>query len=569
MVGRWVVCAAWPYVNAFPHLGTMVACIVSPDVFARYLRAKGEDVVFVSGSDEHGTPIEVEARKLGIHPKKLTDQLHDYVVKLYEKLGVSYDNYTRTENEIHINFVQNFFMKLYENGYIYEKEVSLPFCPNCNIFLPDRFIEGVCPHCGEPRARGDQCPTCNRVLDPLDLIDPHCVFCGSKPITKTTKHWFFDLPKLSDKLMDFVMNHKLFSDSVKNYCKMWFREGLKARSVTRDNSWGIPAPFPGASGKTIYVWFEALLGYLSATKEYFHKKGCEDMWLKYWVDGDSKTVFFIGKDNIPFHAIILPAMLMASGERYVLPWQISSVEFLMFEGQTFSKSRGVGVWIDEALEIAPADYWRFALILMRPETRDLNFTWDSFYRIVNSELNDNLGNFIHRTLSFIYSRFDAKIPKVYDLDDNDRSMLWKLSFAPKNVGSLIENLKLKSAAEALLEFSSAGNQYLNDKAPWKTIKENYRSASTTMWVAANVVKSLAIIMAPFMPHSAEKVWGYLNLGGSVHNVSWDEASKANLREGHVINKPEPIFQKLPEDFVKTIGEKLREIRLKLKRPELA
>lgn len=567
-MGRWIVCAAWPYVNAFPHLGHMVACIISPDVFARYLRAKGEDVVFVSGSDEHGTPIEVEARKMNIPPKKLTDELHNYVVELYRKLGVSYDNYTRTENPIHIDFVQKFFTKLYENGYIYEKEVSLPFCPKCNIFLPDRFIEGICPYCGEPRARGDQCPSCNKILDPIDLLEPHCVFCGSKPEVKTTKHWFFDLPKLSDKLVDFVMNHKLFSENIKNYCKIWFKEGLKARSITRDNSWGIPAPFPGAHGKTIYVWFEALLGYISATKEYFIKRGCEDLWLKYWLDKDSKTVYFIGKDNIPFHAIILPAMLMASGDGYVLPLQISSVEFLMFEGKAFSKSRGVGVWIDEALEIAPADYWRFALILMRPETRDLNFTWESFYRIVNSELNDNLGNFIHRTLSFIYYRFNSLIPKPYEFDDKDKSMLCRIKFAPKNIGALIEDLKLKSAAEALLEFSSSGNQYLNDKAPWKTIKEDFTIASTTMWIAVNVVKSLAIVMAPFMPFSAEKVWQFLNLGGSVHNVNWSEASNANIPPGHLINKPEPIFTKLPEDFIKTINDRLNEVRRSLKRPEL-
>ncbi|MCX8168762.1 MAG: methionine--tRNA ligase [Candidatus Methanomethylicia archaeon] len=567
-MGKWVICAAWPYVNAFPHLGTMVACMVSPDVFARYLRAIGEDVVFVSGSDEHGTPIEVEARKLGIPPKELTDKLHNYIVKLCEKFGISYDNYTRTENPIHIDFVQKFFMKLYENGYIYEKDISLPFCSKCNIFLPDRFIEGVCPFCSEPRARGDQCPSCHRILDPIDLLDSHCVFCGSKPEIKVTRHWFFDLPKLSNKLSEFVTNHKLFSDSVKNYCKMWFKEGLKSRSITRDNSWGIPAPFTGASGKTIYVWFEALLGYISATKEYFHNKGREDEWIDYWFNKDSRIIFFIGKDNIPFHAIIFPAMLMASEENYVLPWQISSIEFLMFEGQAFSKSRGIGVWMDEALEIAPADYWRFALILIRPETRDLNFTWESFHRIVNSELNDNLGNFIHRTLSFIYSRFNAKIPKPYEFDDKDRSMLYRIKFTPKNIGSLIENLKLKVAAESLLEFSSTGNQYLNDKAPWKTIKEDYEVASTTMWIAANLVKSIAIMMTPFMPFSAEKLWDYLNLGGSIHRVNWDEASQANLSVGHTIKKPEPLFTKLPEDFIKTINYRLKEIRAKLARPEL-
>ena len=568
-LGKWVICAAWPYVNAFPHLGTLIACVISPDVVARYLRLKGEDVVFVSGSDEHGTPIEVEARKLGIEPKKLTDELHSYVSLLFEKFKISYDNYTRTENPIHIRFVQEFFMKIYENGYIYDENVSLPFCTKCEIFLPDRFIEGTCPYCGYEKARGDQCDNCGRLLDPLDLINPKCVFCGSKPTVKVTRHWFFDLTKLSEKLHNFVMNHEHFPPSVKDYCNAWFREGLKPRAVTRDNAWGIPAPFPGANEKTIYVWFEALLGYLSATLEYFTSRGEAERWKDYWLNKDCKTVFFIGKDNIPFHAIILPAMLMASGEHYVLPWQISSIEFLMFEGQAFSKSRGIGVWADEALEICPPDYWRFTLILLRPEVRDLNFTWKDFYRIVNSELNDNIGNFIHRTLSFIYRYFGGEVPSPSKLNVEDEEFKKTVESAPKRIGLQIEKMRLRLAAEALLEFSSKCNQYLNLKEPWRRIKSNLEDSSTTLWLTANAVKALSILMEPFMPDASEEVWRLLGLEGSVHSAKWFEAASFNLKPGHKIRKPKPIFKKLPINFVETVEKQLLEVRSKLKRPKLA
>lgn len=567
-MGKWVICGAWPYVNAIPHLGTLIACVLSPDVVARYLRLKGEEVVFVSGSDEHGSPIEVEARRKNIPPKQLTDELHSYVVKLFKDFGVSYDNYTRTENQDHIEFVRNFFLKIYNNGYVYEEEVTLPYCPKCKIFLPDRFIEGTCPYCGYPNARGDQCESCGRLLDPLDLINPRCVLCGSEPEVRTTKHWFFDLPKLSDKLRDFVEKHPRFPDNVKNYCKAWFKEGLKPRAVTRDSSWGIPAPFPGSEGKTIYVWFEALLGYLSATLQYFKRKGETEKWLSFWKNPETKTVFFIGKDNIPFHAIILPAMLLASKEDYVLPWQISSIEFLMFEGQAFSKSRGIGVWLDEALKLLPPDYWRFALILMRPEVRDLNFTWKDFHKIVNSDLNDNLGNFIHRTLTFIYRYYKGKIPEPYDFDEEDEAFIGKIGEIPRKIGELIEGMRLKLAGEALLELPRYGNHYLNIKEPWHKVKEDPKTASTALWISVNAVKSLAILMEPFMPFSAEKLWTMLKLEGSVHTAHWDEASKLTLTPGHIIDRPTPLFRKLPSDFIEKIDEKLRDIRKSIDRPLL-
>jgi len=322
-------------------------------------------VVYVTGSDEHGTPIEVEAVRLNIPPKQLTDRNHAKVVDLFERWGIAFSNYTRTENPIHKEFVHNFLLKIYENGYIFTQETEQLYCPQCDRFLPDRFVEGTCPYCGYTNARGDQCDSCGNLLEPTDLLEPRCAICSSTPIKEKRKHWYFDLPKLSEKLRYYVKNNEHLPDNARNFSLNLLEEGLKPRPVTRDNKWGIPSPFPGSEDKTIYVWVEAVLGYLSATVEYFKRRGEEERWKEYWFDKKAKTLYFIGKDNIPFHTIILPALLLATHEDYNLPWTVHSIEFLMFDGQAFSKSRRIGIWIDEALELFPADYWRYALISIR------------------------------------------------------------------------------------------------------------------------------------------------------------------------------------------------------------
>jgi len=356
-MGKWIVNAAWPYVNSVPHLGTFIH-LLSADVYARYLRLKGEDVIAVTGSDEHGTPIEVEAIKKGISPRQLTDEIHKQICELLEAYNIRFDNYTRTESPVHVLFTQELYRKVYENGYVYTQDVSLPYCEKDQRFLPDRFVEGTCPHCGNEEARGDQCDSCGRVLDPLELINPKCVFCRTTPTVKTSKHWFFDLPKFRDKLLTAVQNNKQLPENARNFSLRWLEEGLKPRALTRDNKWGIPAPFPGAEGKTIYVWLEAVLGYVSASIEWAQKSGKPEAWKDFWFDKQTRNVHFVGKDNIPFHVIIFPALLLATHENYVLPWQVSSTEFILFEGQKYSKSKRIGVWIDEALKVAPAEYWR-------------------------------------------------------------------------------------------------------------------------------------------------------------------------------------------------------------------
>ena len=570
-MAKWIVASAWPYVNNVPHLGNLIGSILSADVFARYLRLKGEDVIFVSGSDEHGTPIEIEAIKRGVHPKQLTDQAHEYITALFRQYGISFDNYTRTESDVHKEFVKEFMMKLYNNGYIFTQDDILPYCPRDKMFLPDRFVVGTCPYCGYPNAHGDQCDNCGRLLHPTELINPRCAICGGPVEFRKSKHWFFDLPKLQEKLLQWLENSNL-PPKVKNYSINWVKEGLKPRSVTRDNKWGIPAPFPGAEGKTIYVWFDALLGYISATKEYGIRINDPELWKRYWFDKETRTVYFIGKDNIPFHSIIFPAMLMASGEPYVLPWFISATEYLLFEGEQFSKSRRWGIWIDEALELLPADYWRFVLIRIRPETKDTDFTWKELVKIVNKDMNDDIGNFIHRVLRFTETRFNSTVPEPGEFGEIDKEYSGYIKSAPGRVSEQMESFRLKQALEEVIELARRGNQYLNAKAPWDAIKKNPSDAATTIYVSINAVATLAVLLAPFTPSSAEKLWKMLNMPGSVHKKGvWREVEgKFLVSPGHRIGKPEPLFHKLPADFAEKAPQLLESARKRVmeKRPPL-
>jgi len=539
-----------------PHLGTLVQ-VLSADVVARYYRLKGEDVVMVSGSDEHGTPIEVEAVKLGISPKQLTDKIHAKVVELFRKWGFSFDNYTRTENPTHKEFVQDHHTKIYNNGYIFTQETEMLYCEKCNRFLPDRFVEGKCPYCGYETARGDQCDACGRLLEPTFLIEPYCTICKSKPIVKKTKQWYFDLPKFSEKLTDYITNNKELPVNARNFSLNLIKEGLKPRAMTRDVEWGIPAPFPGAKGKTFYVWFENVLGYISATVEYFKNRGEPEKWKEYWFNKEAKTLYFIGKDNIPFHVIIFPALLLASGENYNLPWNVPATEFLQFKGERASKSRRIGIWIDEALELFPADYWRFFLMATRPETKDTNFSWDFFIEKINSDLNDTFGNFIHRTLAFMNTQFNGEVPQPEALDEDDKRILETLKEKVETLAKEIEDSRLQSATNTMISISRLGNQYLNEKEPWNLIKKDKSKAANVIYVAAQIVKALAIVSAPFIPFAAEELWKTLNLLGSVHEQKWDEALKP-LSANHKIAKAKPLFHKI-EATEKELDEKLEKI----------
>ncbi|MCW3998590.1 MAG: methionine--tRNA ligase [Candidatus Bathyarchaeota archaeon] len=553
-----MITSAWPYINVTPHLGNLVGSILSADVAARYYRLRGDDVIMVSGSDEHGTPIEVEAIKQGITPKELTDKNHAFVAELFKKWEISYDNYTRTESPVHKKFVQNLLMKIYGNGYIFSKEMQMLYCPHDKRFLPDRFVEGTCPNCSHVKARGDQCDKCGRLLEPTTLVDPYCVLCNNTPIVKTTKHWYIDLSKLSDKLKRYLTNNQELPANAKNFSLNWIEEGLKPRAITRDIAWGIPAPFPGAENKTIYVWVDAVLGYVSATIEYSQWIGEPEKWQEFWLNKKAKTFYFVGKDNIPFHTIILPALLLASGEEYNLPWNVSATEFLQFKGKKASKSQRVGIWIDEALEMFPVDWWRFFLMATRPETKDSNFSWDLFVEKINSDLNDTFGNFIHRTLMFLNSKFESQIPKPLNLSNDDKQILQTIKEKVDNMAIDFENSKLQSSANTLISLGRIGNQYLNENEPWKLIKTEKQKAANVFYIASQIVKAIAIVSKPFMPNIASQICEILNLPINKKPLKWDNALQP-LPSGHKINKSKPLFKKIDANE-EELENKLRIIR---------
>lgn len=553
--------SAWPYINVTPHLGNLVGSVLSADVVARYYRMAGNEVIMVSGSDEHGTPIEVEAIKQGITPKELTDRNHAQVSELFKRWEASFDNYTSTESQVHKEFVQETLMKIHANGYIFSQDTQLLYCEHDHRFLPDRFVEGKCPYCGCERARGDQCDRCGRLLETTSLVEPYCVICKNRPTVKTTKHWYIDLSRLSEKLSEYIRSNRQLPANAKNFSLNWIKEGLKPRAVTRDVEWGIPAPFPGAEGKTVYVWIDAVLGYVSATIEYCRRAGVPEKWREFWFDKEAKTLYFIGKDNIPFHTIILPALLLASGEDYNLPWNVSATEFLQFKGEKASKSQRIGIWIDEALELFPADYWRFFLIATRPELKDTNFTWDFFLEKINADLNDTFGNFIHRTLTFVNTKFGNEVPNPTALATEDKMVLGIVREKVEAIADDIRESRLQSAANTLISLSRIGNQHLNQNEPWNLMKTNPKRAANIFNVCMQIVKALAVASAPFIPSTAEQLWQILNLEGSVQKSRWEEALTP-LRARHKINKSKPLFSKIEADD-KKLDENLAQVRAKI------
>jgi methionyl-tRNA synthetase len=468
--------------------------------------------------------------------------IHKQICELLDAYNIRLDNYTRTESPVHIRYTQDLYRKVYENGYVYTQNVNLPYCEKDKRFLPDRFVEGTCPHCGFEQARGDQCDSCGRVLDPLELIKPRCVFCGTTPNVKSSKHWFFDLPKFRDRLYTAVKENKQLPENARNFSLRWLEEGLKPRAITRDNKWGIPAPFPGAEGKTIYVWLEAVLGYVSASIEWAEKSGKPEAWKDFWFNEGTRNVHFIGKDNIPFHVIIFPALLQATHEPYISPWQVASTEFILFDGQKFSKSKQVGVWMDEALTHAPGEYWRYVLIAIRPEARDANFTWREFETHVNTELNDVLGNFVHRTLTFVNNQFDSTIPEPGELDEKDVEIKKQIEGAPEKIRSLLDNFQLKSSLATVVELARSGNQYLSEREPWHLIKTDRAKTATTLYIACQLVATLEVLLAPFLPETSQKIREQLSLDDP--NRSWSEAGQFRLKPGHKIAKATPLFHKV-------------------------
>lgn len=490
---RVLVCSAWPYASGVPHLGNLVSSLMSGDVFARYYRLREKDVLYVSGTDAHGTRIEYEAEREGISPAELAERNHQRIVEVIEGFGISFDNYTSTESPQHVDFVRDIYLQMEANGYICTKTENRAFCGNCEKFLADRFISGTCPKCGSLHALGNQCDSCGAILEPEELIDPNCALCDGCDIEfRETKHWYLDLPKLSDALRTHV-GAKDFQGNVRRYTEQMIEDGLRPRAMTRDIKWGIPAPFEGAEDKVIYVWGEAALGYVSAAIEHFagHAR-----WKDFWFGDDVYQIYTQGKDNITFHTLIFPGQLIASGQGYHLPDQIAATEYLNWiGGESFSKSRGVGLYCDDALRVMDGELWRFYLLYSRPEGRDVNFSWEELEKAVNGILISNIANLINRVLSFVQTQFSATVPTAA----LDQEVAVATNECIANYESAMTSGTLGQALRAVCALAGFGNEYFQRKKPWAT-KDEAAVAS-----AAYFIKTMAVLLLPYVPEFAASV----------------------------------------------------------------
>jgi methionyl-tRNA synthetase len=545
-----LVCVAWPYAKSSTHVGQIVGAYLPADTFARYHRMAGNHVLMVSGSDEHGTPILVDAEREGITPREFVARYHRQICEVWEKLGISWDLYTETGTSNHYRITQDFFLTLYDKGYIFKDTMQSPYCPTDRRFLPDRYIEGTCPICSYTAARGDQCDNCGHTLDPVDLIDPRCRLCGSKTSKlemRQTDHFFFDLPKLQEPLLTWLSQGKEhWRPNTLGFALNWLKEGLRPRAITRDLDWGVPIPLEGYEDKRIYVWFDAVIGYFSATVEWAEKQGTPEAWKTWWVPGQTspevKAYYFIGKDNIPFHTIIWPAMLIGYGNR-ILPYDVPANEFMTMSGAKASSSRGNVIWTRDVLERYSADTLRYYLSATAPEGRDTDFTFDELIRRNNDELVATYGNVVHRTLTFLQSKFGGVVPEPQALCEADRAILAEVELGFETVGQHIERCHFKDGLNAAMAVARAANRYLDEQAPWKRIKVDRDAAGTTIYVMLQVLSGLRILFCPYLPFSSQKLHGYLGFEGDVSQAPWQNET---IPAGRKLPAPLPLFPKLEE-----------------------
>ncbi len=548
MKEKILVTAALPYANGPVHLGHLAGAYLPADVYARYQRLKGSDVIFICGSDEHGVPITIRADRENTTPQAVVDRFHNMMKDSFRRLGILFDNYSRTSIPLHHKISQDFFLVLKEKGYISEQSVQQMYCVTCRRFLPDRYIEGECPHCHSQGARGDQCESCGRWLEPEQIINPKCKICGSTPEMRQTRHWYFRLSELQKRLEAWQASKTGWKSNVREFCSGWFKDGLTDRPITRDIDWGIPVPLPNAAGKVLYVWFDAPIGYLSSTVEWAGKLGQPERWREYWCDPSTRMIHFIGKDNIVFHAIVWPAMLMAHGE-FILPDNVPANEFLTIEGEKLSTSRNWAIWADEYLDAFPPDPLRYYLAANAPETKDSDFAWKEFQARNNSELADILGNLVNRSLSFAEKHFDAKVPPAGSLTQADHDMLDLIDSSAERIGRSLDDFQVRRGLGELMDLARAGNKYFNDASPWSSIKQDRGKTATTLNTTIQLQAALAVLMDPFLPFSAEKLWNMLGAPGSHHDQRWHALKNLRLPDGNTLGRRQILFNKIEDGVI--------------------
>mgnify|MGYP002772207784 FL=1 len=550
---RYMVTSALPYANGPVHIGHLAGVYIPSDIYVRYLRLRGRDVLWVCGSDEHGVPITIKARKEGVTPQDVVDKYNGIIKNSFERLGISFDIYSRTTSPVHSRTASDFFRTLYDKGEFTVSESEQYYDPEAQTFLADRYITGTCPCCGSEGAYGDQCEKCGSTLSATDLINPKSTISGATPVLRKTKHWYLPLDKHEQWLREWILDgHKEWKSNVYGQCKSWLDTGLQPRAVSRDLDWGIPVPVEGAEGKVLYVWFDAPIGYISATKE------LTPDWEKYWKDEQTKLVHFIGKDNIVFHCIVFPAMLKAHGG-YILPDNVPANEFLNLEGDKISTSRNWAVWLNEYLDDMPGkqDVLRYVLCANAPETKDNDFTWKDFQTRNNNELVAVLGNFVNRALVLTEKYFDGTVPEAGSLAEYDEQTLAELPRIKAAVEDAIENYRFREALREAMNMARLGNKYLADTEPWKVVKTDKDRVATILNVALQITANLAIVIEPFMPFTAEKMLGMLSVG----KLDWEMLGRSDiLQAGHKIGKSSLLFEKIEDSVIEAQLKKLADAK---------
>lgn len=548
---RTLVTTALPYANGPVHIGHLAGVYVPADIYVRYLRLIGEEVAFIGGSDEHGVPITIRAKKEGITPQDVVDRYHQLIKESFEEFGISFDVYSRTTSEMHRKTASEFFRKLYDNDQFVEIESEQYYDEEAMQFLADRYIIGTCPHCGNEGAYGDQCEKCGTSLNPTDLINPRSTISGGKPVMKPTKHWYLPLDKHEGWLKEWILEgHQEWRPNVYGQCKSWLDMGLQPRAVSRDLNWGIPVPVEGAEGKVLYVWFDAPIGYISNTRERY-----PETWETWWKDPETRMIHFIGKDNIVFHCIVFPAMLKAEGS-YILPDNVPSNEFLNLEGDKISTSRNWAVWLHEYLKEFPGkqDVLRYVLTANAPETKDNDFTWADFQARNNNELVAVLGNFVNRAIVLTHKYFDGKVPACDTLTEQDKEVMDEMVIIKEETAKLLDGFHIRDAQRKALDLARVGNKYLADTEPWKLAKSDLVRVGTILNISLQIAANLSILFEPFLPFSMKKLRALLNISD---NISWEMIGQTDLlATGATLNQPELLFDKIEDDTIEAQRAKL-------------
>ena len=555
-----LVTSALPYANGPIHFGHIAGAYLPADIYVRYQKMTGSDIIYICGSDDHGVAITLSAEKLGRTPEEHVKINRDLIMKIFNQFKIEFDNFSATSKPNHYKISQQFFTELNDNGFIEPKTTKQLFCINCEKFLADRYVYGTCPECGYENARGDECGKCGKWLDPLDIINPKCKVCGKEPESRETTNWYLKLGDLSGKLKDWLDLKPHWKSNVTQFVKSMIDQGLESRPITRDMKWGVPVPLEEAEGKVLYVWFDAPIGYISSTMEWAEGINQPDKWKDYWYDTECKLIHFIGKDNISFHCVVWPAMLMGQKQPFILPENVPANEFYNLEGKQFSKSEGWYIDLDEFFDKYPSDLIRYYIASNLPEKQDSDFSWKDFQLSMNSELADTYGNLVNRALSFAYKHFDGKVPTPGEFNNEEKSINESVKNLVNEMGNSIENFEFRKTAYSLMEIARQGNKFFNDSEPWKSMKTDRERGATSVYTSLNLLKNLAVVSYPIIPDTAQKLWEFLGMEGTVKEAKWPYFVDEFLKPDQLLNKPEILFSKIEDEQIESEIAKLGKLK---------